>query len=258
MAAIYRTPRDWLDDCKRLPSHDMDNVVLYTGPERMGKSTLALQHMQYLDPSFSMEDVCGGIPDFIRRLKAKPGKGGAILADEIRAHRRAAMRTDTVQLIETLTACGGLNRHLGLSYPHESLFEGFILDHRIRWKCHVPGPEELGLAPTIRPGVFLLYQRTVRRWRDPRSGQETTYVQWVQRGAWKFYPARGPLWDVYLAKKNERMRSTDASLITPPATDAAFSRFDWYPRVVQLGRDIWRERQDADKGSSSADIRASP
>ncbi|MHB8586449.1 MAG: hypothetical protein ACYDDF_11530 [Thermoplasmatota archaeon] len=250
----YRSPRDWLDECQQLPAHDMDNVILYTGPERMGKSSLAIQHLHYLDPTFSIDDICGGIQDFIHRLKTRPGKGGAILADEIRAHRRAAMRGDTIQLIETLTECGGLNRHLALCYPHEALFEGFLLDHRIRWKCHIPGPEELGLPPTVRPGVFQLYQRSIRRWHDAQTGQETAYVTWIERGRWKFNPTQGPLWDQYQQRKEERMRAH-----LTPTQGPAYSRFAWYPDALTSARTLLpRRRQDPHQGPSPADIRTNP
>lgn len=188
---------EWIEDMRATVRRDLDNLLLFTGPEGQGKSTVAFQVMRALDPSFGVDRAVFGIADFLATAPTVP-RYHAVLADELEANNRRGMSQLSVDLLMFLKDCRGLNLHMGLCYPHEALFEGAILNHRVRWKVHVP-----------RRGLFVVSERTERKYRK-KSGEEVSTFVWVERGRWAFEENRGRLWGEYREKKDRHMLNLGA------------------------------------------------
>lgn len=195
MAKRFATPQEWIDDCRSTVKADFDNLMLFTGPEGSGKSTLAFQILRAIDPTFTVARVQFGIRNFLAAAPETP-RYRAVLADELEANKRRGMSGATLDLLDFLKDCRGLNLHMAICFPHEDLFEGAILNFRVRWKIHVP-----------RRGLWILSERTSRQYRKRSTGELVTIYQWHERGRWTFKENSGPLWDDYRAKKEAHMRS---------------------------------------------------
>lgn len=194
MAKKFNDVGEWIADCRTTVRRDLDNLILFTGPEGQGKSTVAFQVMRALDDAFDSTRAHFGIASFLAHAPRTP-RYGAVLADELEANKRRGMTTLTLDLLDFLKDCRGLNLHMGICFPHEDLFEGAILNFRVRWKVHVP-----------QRGLFILYERVERKYRN-KSREEVTVYQWVERGRWRFTKNAGALWAAYGEKKQEHMKN---------------------------------------------------
>lgn len=125
----------WLAECIDIPSHDEDNIMLFTGKERIGKSTLAIQLLARIDPTFDVTRISFRIGDFFPVAATTP-KGAALLLDEARVNRRNAMTTEMRHLLNYLQVCGGLNHHVGLCFPRVHRLDDAI-GERVRWNIDV-------------------------------------------------------------------------------------------------------------------------
>lgn len=64
-----------------LEKQDEDRVYIVDGRERTGKSVFTLQQAKYLNPEFSVEDVCFTPEEFLNKIRTAP-KGSVIVFDE--------------------------------------------------------------------------------------------------------------------------------------------------------------------------------
>jgi hypothetical protein len=189
---LFGTPRAWLDYCNRVVRDDHDNLLLYTGPEGSGKSNLALQHLQYADPTFTIDRVYFTIDDFLHGVRHVP-RYGAVLLDEAMVNRRRSMHGANIRFLEFLQTCRGLNLHIGLCFPHSEMLDRGILNYRVRWNCH-----------KVRRDAWMLRRRA--RCEDREHPDAPTYYWARDDGRWICYPVDGPIWGAYLRMKEEAMR----------------------------------------------------
>lgn len=190
---MFDAPDDWLRFCRTLPQDGWDNVMLFTGPEGVGKSTIAWRVLRELDPTFSAARVHFGARAFLANAASTP-RGGAVLADEIELNKRRGMHGTTLDLMDFLKDCRALNLHIGFCFPHESLFDEGILNTRVRWKIHIPAR-----------GRMVLSERVTREVSNREGGTDQIH-RWVERGKWQgIAPNQGPLWSEYVQKKELHM-----------------------------------------------------
>lgn len=185
---VIKEVGEWVRECQTLVRKDLDNVVLFTGPEGVGKSTLMYQVMKNLDPTFSLSRIGFDIPSFISAARKAP-KYSAVASDEFLANRRKAMHRGTVDLLDFLQECRGLNLHLAICFPHVDLLDRAIMDYRVRWHIHIP----------VR-GVFHLSE--AHNFYQPGG---VTSKAWRVIGKWRFNPLQGPEWDLYKDAKAKHM-----------------------------------------------------
>jgi energy-coupling factor transporter ATP-binding protein EcfA2 len=186
----YREIETWLEECRATVRADDDNVVLFTGATGAGKSTIAVQVMRALDPTFNVSRIWFTIPTFLRGVRAVP-KYCAALLDEAPLNKRKAMFRDTIRLVDDFQISRGRNHHVGLCFPYDDLLDDAIKDYRVRWNIHVP-----------RRGIMQLR----RRLRITSAGGRVVYRWSAPLGAWRSAPNKGPLWEAYLRAKEEHMR----------------------------------------------------
>lgn len=125
----------WLKESREACQRDEDNVILFTGVERSGKSTLAIQVLPLLDPTFTVERIAFDIDSFFP-IVARTPKRGAVLLDEAKVNARHGMSRATKRLLDYLQVCGGLNHHIGLCYPRARRLDDAVAE-RCRWNLHV-------------------------------------------------------------------------------------------------------------------------
>lgn len=194
----YRDVGVWLAEARALPKRDLDNLLLFTGAEGAGKSTIAYQVLKALDPSFSLKRVAFSVQDFIR-LSASVPRGAAYWGDEMLLNKRKSMTRDNIALLDHLQVCRGLNHHMAICFPHDMLLDEAVLNHRVRWNVHVP----------VR-GIFEIRERT--RFFRPGRPHAPPVFGWKKVGRFRFAANRGPEWEAYLLAKEAHMRESARQL----------------------------------------------
>jgi hypothetical protein len=249
MGARFRTVHEWLADCRSTVRRDLDNLILFTGAEGSGKSTVAVQVMRALDGSFGVERIHFGIRAFLGGAPGTP-QFGAVLGDEMLVNKRKAMYGDTLELLDFLQICRGLNLHMGICFPHESLLDTAILNTRVRWKVHV-----------AKRGSMVVSERRSRTFRA-KGGVERTVHVWVERGRWRFGENTGPMWEAYLAKKAAHMRGRGVDLVAQPKAPEAVEvdlGLDVIALRDHLGRILAASRvKDPERATAGASIKDQP
>ena len=128
-----------LDKFKHLiNSSDEDSVIIVDGPERSGKSVLAMQMAKYVDPSFDLNRVCMKGEEFLTAIN-KASKGQAIIFDE--AFNGLAGRNALSALNKTLVGkmqeMGQKNLFIIIVLPSFFMLEKYVALFRTRVLIHV-------------------------------------------------------------------------------------------------------------------------
>lgn len=199
------TMEQWLDSMRGVIRKDWDNVVLVSGKEGTGKSTLVLQLAKVLDPDFDMDRLWFHKDDFLACAKTVP-RGSSVVWDEMLMSARRSMSKTNNEVMEFLQVCRGLNLHLFLCTPHEELVDRALTDYRIRWNVRV-----------VRRGSFQVRKRI------KKENMGKVWYEWTTVAQFHYKPVKGPLVDAYKEKKEAHMRGHDGLLDEP---DYAAARFD--------------------------------
>lgn len=194
----WRNVHDWIKFMEDHVRRDDDNLLLFTGKEGIGKSTLMIQVMKALDPDFNEDRIHFSVEDFLHDVVDVP-RYGAISMDEALINRRKSGSKTNIRLLDHLQVCRGLNHHIAICFPHESRLDRAVLEDRVHFKIVVP-----------KRGEFRVFEKRKREWRDPRTGEIQLFVDWVIVGAWTFAKNTGPLAEAYDMKKEMAMRARAA------------------------------------------------
>jgi len=108
--------------------NDLDFLLVITGRERIGKSTLALQIASIVDPDFKVDQIVFDIPTLYKKVY-ELNKGQVVIIDEgaTAFFAREAMATDVREGVKLLTVMGERNLFVILCVPNF-----FIVDKYIR------------------------------------------------------------------------------------------------------------------------------
>lgn len=191
---MYASVSDWVSkERRRVSAGDWDNVMLFSGVEGSGKSTWMRTIMKALDEGFNVDRIHFVLDQFLDSAPSTPRYGGVAL-DEARLNKRRAMHGGTIQMLDFLQDCRGLNLHIALCFPHESLLDAAVKDHRVRWNWHV----------TERGTVLLRHRikKTIRTRRGP-----VDVFEWKTIQGFHYKDDKGTeLRTAYNAKKEAHMR----------------------------------------------------
>jgi ABC-type dipeptide/oligopeptide/nickel transport system ATPase component len=209
MARRYATIHEWLNECRRTVQKDLDNIILFSGEEGSGKSTIMYQIMKALDPTFGVYRIGFTIEDYINNAK-RLEKGQAVSCDELLAHRRKSMHGSTLELLEFLQVCRGLNLHHALCFPHETMLDRAIMDFRVRHWLHVP---KRGVLHIKEKFTYFL-----------PGGEETK--GWRIAAIFHFRENKGPEWEAYLEAKAAHMHKRNEA-------DSEEDKLPWNPEYLR-------------------------
>ena len=162
-----------------------DSLVMITGAERTGKSTVALQLAKRLDPDFPITSVCFKIADFSKRINEAPD-GSVIIFDEsgFDMFNQEWWADFQKELIKKLLVIGVKQLVLLLCVPHRMEINKKLRERRVAFWVNVFTRGE-GYArghATFRRGIG-------NEW------EEETY--WEGLAAFRFGPMIGKFWDEY-------------------------------------------------------------
>lgn len=204
MQRRFSHPLEWAEHANRtIRTKDLDNIVLFDGEPGNGKSTVALQLAYALDPTFTndrihFESPSDGIRGFLNQARQLPPYS-AILADEIRLHRRHSADGAVKDLIDFLQVCRGLNLHILMCFPHAGMMDRAVLDHRVRYKI------------SAMEGYRAIISERIFQALPDRGGQEMYVVRWPECSLpWQFKRNTGPIWEDYMVRKIAAARERDA------------------------------------------------
>lgn len=110
---------------------DLDCVIVFTGPEGLGKSTAAWTLLAGIDPTFGADRIAWTPKKFLE-LASQINGGEAILFDEVvqGMHNRSSMSQQNKDMAEFLHICRAWNRVMGICYPRFDGLDLVIREHR--------------------------------------------------------------------------------------------------------------------------------
>lgn len=188
----------WIKGCRKHVRQDYDNVILFSGKEGDGKSSVALQILRALDDDFNLrhlhQRVLMTTNDFLKHVRHVPPYG-AILMDEALFRNRKGMTKGTINFLDYLQICRGRNHHIGLCFPHAYRLDKAILDDRVKWNCHIP---RRGLLQIRKRELLEVGDDMIGQWSAPLIEADT-------------YPNKGPFWEAYLRLKGAHMASIEVT-----------------------------------------------
>lgn len=115
-----------------MKNKDKDHFTLIVGGEGFGKSTLSLQMCSWIDPEFTVQNVCFTPKDYIRQLKILK-KGSCILLDEggVALYSREAMGINNIGLTKLFMLQRQKNISCFVVCPSFWDIDTYIRRHRI-------------------------------------------------------------------------------------------------------------------------------
>ncbi len=109
------------DAIRKFVEKDWDMCWIYSGYEGAGKSTMCFQHAKYLDPNFTIDQVCFAPADFEKKITT-PGllkRGSALVLDEgFVLNSRASMTEVNRRFLSILAECRQKNLYLFIVVPN--------------------------------------------------------------------------------------------------------------------------------------------
>lgn len=173
---------------KRIRNDD-DLIIVITGDERKGKSTLAFLMASYMDPGFDPADQMTFSGDDFSRVGSRLGKYRAVVLDEaIRGgFSRDAPTEANKKLAKFLTVCGERNLIGVICWPKLRWLDPILKEHRCKWNLHVEHRYRDHAVASLR----LL--RDDERVFDPP----------FEVFKFPFPRASGPRWEAYKAAKSQ-------------------------------------------------------
>jgi hypothetical protein len=180
-----------------------DSLVMITGAERTGKSTIALQLARRLDPDFPLSSVCFKIGDFSKCINEAPD-GSVIIFDEsgFDMFNQEWWADFQKELIKKLLVIGVKQLVLILCVPHRMEINKKLRERRVAFWINVftKGDGYVRGHATFRRGIG-------NEW------EEETY--WEGLAAFRFGPMTGQFWDEYGEIKRKFVDEVSAGTYHP-------------------------------------------
>lgn len=181
---------NWIQTLRGLHESDKDAVVVITGRERTGKSTMAWTLAKRIDAGFGPGRMVFTGRDFMQEATKLP-KGAALVLDEAiqGGFSRDAMGDQNKALAKFLIVAGERNLVSFVLFPNLRWLDPYIAEHRARWWVLVE-----------RRGVALVHE--MRR-ADYRGAKPS----WKRLFRVNFNPVEGDDWGIYLKAKSKLVRN---------------------------------------------------
>lgn len=175
-----------------ITKHDTDSILVVCGVERVGKSSLALQMAQYIDPLFTVDQVVFDVENMYKQVYSlKPGQ--VLILDEAANafFSRTSMSKDQVEGVKLLTVMGERNLCVIMCIPSFFILDRYIREHRIS-----------SLIKVVARGKMKFYSR--KRIKQSFYNPKANAFNWANCNfVDRFNKFSGPLWEKYKKKKAE-------------------------------------------------------
>lgn len=180
----------WLRTLRGLHLDDKDAVVVITGKERKGKSTLAWTVAQRVDEGFGPDRMVFSGQDFMRAAVALP-KGSALVLDEAvqGGFSRDAMTEKNRSLTKFLVVAGERNLVSFILFPNIRWLDPYIAEHRARWWILIE-----------KRGQALVHEMRAADYRGAKPS-------WKRLFRIRFKAVEGDDWSAYLKAKSKLVRN---------------------------------------------------
>lgn len=175
---------------KVIVEQDLDFLLVITGRERIGKSSLALHIAEQVDPNFTVDQVVFDTQAMYEQVYSLE-PGSVVIIDEgaTAFFSRDAMSTDVKDGIKLLTVMGERNLFVILCVPSFFIIDKYIREHRVS-----------ALIRVVARGRFKFYSR--------RRLKAAFFNPKVKKFAWgdpsfkdSFRKYVGKFWEPYCEKK---------------------------------------------------------
>jgi hypothetical protein len=166
-----------------------DSVILFTGEEGAGKSTLSLKLAKHIDPEFPLERVCFKIDEFSKRIDDSPN-GSVISFDEagFDMFNQQWWADFQQELIKKLLVIRAKELIIILCVPHRMELNKKLRERRCTFWIDV----------LTRGDDYTRGFATFRRGKGNEWNEEK---YWEGMAAFRFSEMSGQFWDAYNVKK---------------------------------------------------------
>ncbi len=170
-------------------SKGFDNIIMVTGPERTGKSTITQKLARELEPNLPLASITFKIRDFNEAIANAP-EGSTIIMDEagIDMYSQEWWDEFQVELVKKLFVIGVKHLTLIMVIPHRLDLNKKIRDRRVQYWISVTHTQR-----TLERGFATVREAITSEW--------TQDIFWDTLGKCRFSSLRGPEWDEYEKKK---------------------------------------------------------
>lgn len=141
-----------------------DNIIMVTGEERSGKSTVALKMALAMDPSLSIDKITFKLDDFNKAI-ASAKDGDIILMDEagVDLYSKEWWDEFQIQLVKKLFIIGMMHLTLIIVLPHRLDLNKDIRDRRVKYWINVAAERH-----TLKRGFAVVRECVANEWyKDP-------------------------------------------------------------------------------------------
>lgn len=181
---------EWLEaQIENKTRANWDQVILITGEERVGKSTLASHLARRLSPDLEPGDIAWNGYQFLKRSK-ESSKGSVVWLDEAGASLFHQEWWNKVQrkIVKAFQIFGKKELRVILVLPHRSLLNKQLRNRRIHWwlHCYTQGNK-----------------RGFARLRKPSKSEWNPDAFWKGQFTLTFPKVKGDWWDEYEDNKDE-------------------------------------------------------
>lgn len=188
---------DWLaDEIVDAVRHEWDRVIMITGDERIGKTTLGLQLAlklaKRLGRNFNAANICFTGEQLLEAM-GRAEDGDIILLDEAGAAMLAIEHWQDVQrqLVKCFQVIGKKHLIFILALPHRMLLNKQIRERRVHYWFHC---------------VTWGKRRGYARLREARTTEWKVAAWWDGLFTILFPKFRGDLWEAYEQKKDDELQ----------------------------------------------------
>lgn len=180
---------------EKMKPKDLDWVHVNVGGEGTGKSALALEMAEYVDPEFSVDQIVFSAEEFISTATSLDPFQAIVFDEGIDAlYSRNAMKKENKQLIQFLRQCRELNLFIIINMPSWREMDKSIRYNRTKTVGRAVSQGWAHFYRSDSIGDITYDSNSGMKWPDP---------DW--KDAWP-NPTEKELWKEYKKKKKEKIK----------------------------------------------------
>lgn len=171
------------DQVLNYTKHNFDQVILITGDERSGKSSLAFHLADTLDPNWSLDNI-GFTSEQVINITARAKSNSLIMMDEgsVSVHAADWNKREQLEFAKCFHVFGKMNLRYIITLPQKRYLNYSLRENRTHWWFHVT-------SHGVRRGWAQLHKSHHSKWKS--------FAWWTPVFTLKFPRYKGEKWDIY-------------------------------------------------------------